>query len=163
MNKTEAVTPYKGQKRTKMARSRKNSAADREDGLLLRAARLARRGALAPYSHFKVGAALKTDDGAIITGCNIENATYSLSLCAERVALFKALSEGHKHFTSIAIVADTEDPTTPCGACRQLLWEFGGNIEVISGNLKKELDRGQLERLLPYPFDNQQIQGAHRR
>lgn len=130
---------------------------------LLRAARLARRGALASYSNFKVGAALRTGDGAIITGCNIENATYSLSLCAERVALFKALSEGHKHFTSIAIVADTEDPITPCGACRQLLWEFGGNVEVISGNLKKELARRQLERLLPYPFDDHQLQGANRR
>ncbi|HEV2499998.1 MAG TPA: cytidine deaminase [Terriglobia bacterium] len=145
-----------------MTKSRKNSAANRGGGLLLRAARLAWRGALAPYSNFKVGAALRTGDGAIITGCNIENAIYSLSLCAERVALFKALSEGHKHFTSIAIVADTEDSITPCGACRQLLWEFGGNVEVISGNLKKELDRRQLERLLPYPFDNQQLQGANR-
>lgn len=120
----------------------------------------ARRGALAPYSNFKVGAALRTLSGQIITGCNIENATYNLSMCAERVALFKALSEGQKRIARIAIVADTEEPITPCGARRQLLWEFGGNVEVISGNLKRELARYQLERLLPHPFDEKQLQSA---
>jgi cytidine deaminase len=120
---------------------------------LIEAARRARDNALAAYSHFKVGAALETADGAIITGCNIENATYGLTICAERVAMFKALSEGHRHFTRIAVVADTEDPTSPCGPCRQILWEFGGNIEVVLANLKEEKGRYSLSDLLPLPFD----------
>jgi cytidine deaminase len=120
---------------------------------LIEAARRARDNALAAYSHFKVGAALETADGAIITGCNIENATYGLTICAERVAMFKALSEGHHHFTRIAVVADTEDPTSPCGPCRQILWEFGGNIEVVLANLKEEKGRYSLSDLLPLPFD----------
>ena len=101
----------------------------------------ARRGSSPPassrrrsYSKFKVGAALETVDGVIVTGCNIENATYGLTLCAERVALVKALSEGHTAFTRIAVVADTEAPTPPCGPCRQLLWEYCGDIEVMLGN-----------------------------
>ena len=93
------------------------------------AARQARGYAVADYSHFKVGAALETADGTIVTGCNIENATYGLTICAERVAMFKALSEGHREFRRIAIVADTAQPTPPCGACRQILWEFAGDIE----------------------------------
>lgn len=125
----------------------------RESGALLRAARKARRSAVAPYSGFMVGAAVETPNGQIIAGCNIENATYSLSLCAERVALFKALSEGHRRITRIAVVTATGQPTPPCGACRQVLWEFGGNIEVILGNLKKELARHRLADLLPNPFD----------
>jgi len=92
---------------------------------LIAAARRARRHARAAYSGFKVGAALQTPDGTVITGCNIENATYGLTICAERVAMFKALSEGHRRFTHIAIVADTAAPTPPCGPCRQILWEFG--------------------------------------
>ena len=84
----------------------------------------------AAYSKFKVGAALETADGTIITGCNIENATYGLTICAERVAMFKALSEGHRKFRRVAVVADTDAPTPPCGACRQILWEFGGDLEV---------------------------------
>ena len=84
------------------------------------------------FSHFKVGAALETSDGTIVTGCNVENATYGLTICAERVAMFKALSEGHRAFTRIAIVADTESPTPPCGACRQILWEFGGDLRSVS-------------------------------
>ena len=95
----------------------------------------ARTRAHARYSGFKVGAALETADGDVITGCNIENATYGLTVCAERVALFKALSEGHRVFTRIAVVADTEAPTPPCGACRQLLWEYCGDIEVMLANL----------------------------
>ncbi len=90
------------------------------------AARRARRHAHADYSQFRVGAALETADGTIVTGCNIENATYGLTICAERVAMFKALSEGHRRFRRIAVVADTQAPTPPCGACRQILWEFGG-------------------------------------
>ena len=123
------------------------------DSELIRAARRARRNAQAGYSHFKVGAALETAAGSIITGCNIENATYGLTLCAERVAMFKALSEGHKRFRRIVVVADTEAPTPPCGACRQILWEFGGDLEVILANLRRETGRHQLSELLPVPFD----------
>src|SRR5262245_54379940 len=105
---------------------------------LLAAARSARLHAFAAYSHFQVGAALRAADGKIFTGCNVENATYGLTVCAERVALFKAISEGARQFTHIAVVADTDDPTPPCGACRQLLWEFGGDLEIILGNLAVE-------------------------
>ena len=121
---------------------------------LVDAARDARLRAVAGYSHFKVGAALETADGTVITGCNIENATYGLTLCAERVAMFKAISDGHRRFRRIAVVAETEAPTPPCGPCRQILWEFGGDLEVILANLTRETGRHQLSALLPLPFDN---------
>ena len=124
-----------------------------KDSDLIKAARQARRHAHAAFSTFKVGAALETADGTVITGCNIENATYGLTICAERVAMFKALSEGHRRFRRIAIVADTVTPTPPCGACRQILWEFGGDLEVILANLRRETGRHQLNALLPEPFD----------
>jgi cytidine deaminase len=120
---------------------------------LLEVARQARGHAHAPFSHFQVGAALETTGGAVVTGCNIENATYGLTLCAERVAVFKAISEGKRQFTRIAIVADTDEPTPPCGACRQILWEFCGDIEIILGDLLKETCRYRLKDLLPLPFD----------
>ncbi len=120
---------------------------------LLAAARAVRENAFAAFSHFKVGAALETDDGRIVTGCNVENATYGLTICAERVAVFKAISEGHRRFTRVAVVADTQEPTPPCGACRQILWEFGGDLEVILGNLQGEKARFRLKDLLPCPFD----------
>jgi cytidine deaminase len=120
---------------------------------LVAAARRAREHAEAAYSHFKVGAALQAGDGTVITGCNVENATYGLTVCAERVAMFKALSEGHRVFTRIAVVADTDAPTPPCGACRQILWEFGGNLEVHLANLKEEKGVHRLKDLLPLPFD----------
>ena len=120
---------------------------------LVAAARRAREHADAAFSQFRVGAALETGDGTIITGCNIENATYGLTICAERVAMFKALSEGHRVFMRLAIVADTEAPTPPCGACRQMLWEFGGNLEIQLANLKEEKGTHQLKDLLPLPFD----------
>ena len=120
---------------------------------LIAAARRARENAAAAFSHFKVGAALESADGTVFTGCNVENATYGLTICAERVAMFKALSEGHRAFTRIAIVADTEAPTPPCGACRQILWEFGGNLEVLLASLTEEKGRHQLKDLLPMPFD----------
>jgi len=120
---------------------------------LVEAARSARERAHAPFSKFKVGAALETEDGTIVTGCNIENATYGLTLCAERVAMFKAISEGHRRFTRVAVVADTEAPTSPCGPCRQILWEFGGDLEVILANLHEEKGRYRLADLLPLPFD----------
>ena len=120
---------------------------------LIAAARQARRHARAAFSSFKVGAALETRDGAIVTGCNIENATYGLTICAERVAMFKAVSEGHRHFRRVAIVADTQAPTPPCGACRQILWEFGGDLEVLLANLKRQTGTYRLADLLPLPFD----------
>jgi cytidine deaminase len=120
---------------------------------LVAAARRAREHADAAFSHFKVGAALEAADGTVVTGCNIENATYGLTICAERVAMFKALSEGHRAFTRIAIVADTEAPTPPCGACRQILWEFGGNLEVQLANLSEKKGAHALKDLLPLPFD----------
>jgi cytidine deaminase len=120
---------------------------------LVAAARRAREFADAAYSGFKVGAALETVDGTVVTGCNIENATYGLTICAERVAMFKALSEGHRAFIRIAIVADTDAPTPPCGACRQILWEFGGNLIVTLANLKRETGTHRLQELLPLPFD----------
>jgi cytidine deaminase len=120
---------------------------------LVGAARRAREHADAAFSHFKVGAALETADGDVITGCNIENATYGLTICAERVAMFKAISEGYRAFTRIAIVADTEAPTPPCGACRQILWEFGGNLEIQLANLTVRTGTHQLKDLLPLPFD----------
>jgi cytidine deaminase len=123
------------------------------DSELIAAARRARRHARAPFSHFKVGAALETGSGLVVTGCNIENASYGLTLCAERVAMFKAVSEGHRRFTRIAIVADTMAPTPPCGACRQILWEFGGDLEVILANMRRATGRYRLADLLPLPFD----------
>jgi cytidine deaminase len=100
-----------------------------------------------------VGAALETVGGDVITGCNIENASYGLTICAERVAMFKALSEGHKRFRRIVVVADTDAPTPPCGACRQILWEFGGDLGVILANLRRVTGRHQMRDLLPLPFD----------
>ena len=123
------------------------------DSELIAAARRAREHAHAAYSRFKVGAALETADGTIITGCNVENATYGLTICAERVAMFKAISEGHRAFRRVVVVADTVAPTPPCGACRQILWEFGGDLEVILANLERETGRYRLSALLPLPFD----------
>ena len=123
------------------------------DQTLFAAAEAIRAKAYAPYSRFTVGAAILADDGKIYSGCNIENATYGLTVCAERVAMFKALSEGHRRFTRIAIVADTEAPTPPCGACRQILWEFGGDLQIVLANLHAETGRHALKDLLPLPFD----------
>jgi len=120
---------------------------------LVDAARRAREHAVATFSGFKVGAALETTDGTIVTGCNVENATYGLTICAERVAMFKALSEGHRAFRRVAVVADTEAPTPPCGACRQILWEFGADLDVVLANLTAITGHHRLEDLLPLPFD----------
>jgi cytidine deaminase len=120
---------------------------------LIQAARAARERAFAPYSRFKVGAALETADGTIVTGCNIENSTYGLTVCAERVAVLKAVSEGHRAFRRIAVVADTREPTPPCGPCRQILWEFCGDIEVLLANLTEDKGHVQMKDLLPLPFD----------
>lgn len=120
---------------------------------LVGAARAARDHAVAPYSHFKVGAALQTRAGRIYTGCNVENASYGLTMCAERVALFKALSEGERDFAAVAVVADTEAPTPPCGACRQLLWEFCGDVPVVMATPARVAAQHQMKDLLPLPFD----------
>ncbi len=123
---------------------------------LVQAAREVRDRAHAPYSQFKVGAALETSGGDIAIGCNVENATYGLTICAERSAIFRAIADGRKprEFTRIAIVADTAEPTPPCGACRQLLWEFCGDIEVVLANLERETARYRMKDLLPAPFDD---------
>jgi cytidine deaminase len=120
---------------------------------LLAAALAARENAHAPYSKFRVGAALEDSSGRVHPGCNVENATYGLTMCAERVAVFKAISEGVRQFRRVAIAADTEQLTPPCGACRQILWEFCGNIEVILVNLQGQRDSLQLADLLPRAFD----------
>jgi cytidine deaminase len=120
---------------------------------LVDAARRARTHAVADFSGFKVGAALETADGSIVTGCNVENATYGLTVCAERVAMFKALSEGHRAFRRVAVVSDTADPTPPCGACRQILWEFAGDIDVTLANLQATTGQYRMRELLPLPFD----------
>ncbi len=118
------------------------------------AALAARNNAHAPYSHFLVGAALEADDGRVFTGCNIENATYGLSVCAERVALFKAISEGARKFRRVAVAADTDVLTPPCGACRQILWEFCGDIEVALINLRGKSETFRMKDLFPRPFDD---------
>lgn len=123
--------------------------------VLVEAARAARERAFAPYSGFKVGAALQTVDGTIITGCNVENASYGLTICAERVAVVKALSEGHRAFTRMAVVTDSEAPTSPCGACRQVLWEFAPDLEVILANLHVITAVTHLRDLLPLAFNSQ--------
>jgi cytidine deaminase len=120
---------------------------------LVAAARAVRLNAHARFSNFLVGAALESSAGDIITGCNVENATYGLTVCAERVAMWKAISEGHRDFKRIVIVADTEAPTPPCGACRQILWEFGGDLEVVLADLREVKAVFQLSKLLPWPFD----------
>ena len=120
---------------------------------LIDAALRAREHAHAPFSKFKVGAALLDDAGKIYTGCNVENATYGLTVCAERVAVFKAISEGARRFSRIAVAADTAVLTPPCGACRQILWEFCGDIEVILTNLHGKTESLRLKDLFPRPFD----------
>ena len=113
----------------------------------------ARERAQAPYSRFKVGAALKTRTGEIVTGCNIENASYGLSMCAERVAVFKAVSEGLLDFDAVAVVADSKRLTPPCGPCRQILWEYCGDVLVHMTDLSGRSRTMHLADLLPMPFD----------
>ena len=120
---------------------------------LIKLATEARENAYAPYSNFKVGAALVASNGRVFTGCNVENATYGLSVCAERVALWKAVSEGEREFVAVAVVSASEHPAFPCGACRQLLWEFCGDIEVIIANLRGVRESHHLSQLFPHPFD----------
>ena len=120
---------------------------------LVEAAWAARDAAVCTYSGFAVGAALRDEHGQVWTGANVENASYTLGLCAERVAIFWALTHGGRGFTHVVVATDTPTPTSPCGACRQILWEFGGNLEVVLANLKAEESRHRLKNLLPLPFD----------
>ena len=120
---------------------------------LIEAALRTRENAHAPYSKFKVGAALQAEDGRIFTGCNVENATYGLTICAERTAVLKAISEGARKFTRVAVVADTDILTPPCGACRQILWEFCGDVELVMANLKGKSETMKLGTLFPRAFD----------
>lgn len=122
---------------------------------LIEAAKEARTRAFAPYSNFQVGAALETVDGEIILGCNIESASYGLTVCAERVAIWKAVSERKKEFKSITVTVDTEILTPPCGACRQIIWEFCGDIPVTLTNLKGQTETIQMKELLPRAFDSE--------
>jgi cytidine deaminase len=121
---------------------------------LVSAALAVRENAHAPFSNFKVGAAVEDGSGRIHTGCNVENATYGLSVCAERIAIFKAVSEGGKGFRRVAVVADTETLTPPCGACRQILWEFCGDVEIVLTNLSGKTETMRLGDLFPRPFDS---------
>jgi cytidine deaminase len=121
------------------------------------AAAAARERAFAPYSNFRVGAALEAEDGTIVTGCNVESASYGLTICAERVALVKGVSDGHRRFRRVAVVTDTETPTPPCGACRQLLWEFAPDAEVVLANLSGKVLRYTVRELLPAAFDARQL------
>ncbi|MBZ5541801.1 MAG: cytidine deaminase [Acidobacteriia bacterium] len=120
---------------------------------LIAAARAARENAYAPYSNFRVGAALRASSGRIFGGCNVENASYGLTVCAERVAIFKAISEGERGFDAIAVVTDAEKLTPPCGACRQLIWEFCGDVPVVLANLQGAVEVHQMRELFPRPFD----------
>jgi cytidine deaminase len=120
---------------------------------LIDAAIRVRENAHAPFSKFKVGAAVQDDTGRIHTGCNVENATYGLTVCAERVAIFKAISEGARKFTRVAVVADTDSLTPPCGACRQILWEFCGDVEIVLANLAEKTETVRLAELFPRAFD----------
>lgn len=124
---------------------------------LIAAAKAARERAFAPYSHFQVGAALEADDGTIVAGCNVESASYGLTICAERVALVKGVSEGKTRFCRVAVVTDAESLTPPCGACRQLLWEFAPDAEVVLANLRGAMACHTMRELLPHAFDATQL------
>lgn len=119
---------------------------------LIAEAKMAREKAYAPYSNFKVGAAVLTTDGKIFTGCNVENSSYGLTICAERAAIFNAVSSGYKKFTKIAVVTDSEPSASPCGACRQVIFEFGDDIEVIMANLKGDIKIMKINELLKDGF-----------
>ncbi len=127
---------------------------------LVEAARRARENAVCGYSGFAVGAALEAEDGTIHGGCNVENGTYGLTVCAERVAIWKALSEGERQFTELAIVADTESLTPPCGTCRQIIWEFAKNATIMLGNLRGDTQIVSIRELLPRAFDARFLSNA---
>lgn len=121
---------------------------------LIAEAEKARENAYAPYSNFKVGAAVESESGDIYIGCNVESASYGLTVCAERVAIWKGISRGEKRFERIAVVVDTEELTPPCGVCRQIIWEFCGDVPVILSNLHGKTETVQMSELLPRAFDS---------
>ncbi|MEX1138830.1 MAG: cytidine deaminase [Bacteroidota bacterium] len=129
---------------------------------LIRSAKTAQRNAHAPYSRFKVGAALLTTDGKIYRGCNVETSSYSLTICAERNAVFKAISEGEKEFRAVAVVSSADELTPPCGACRQVLWDLAGNIDVVLSSSKRT-KVVKLKSLLPIAFDSKILARSKRR
>lgn len=120
---------------------------------LIEAARAARERSISPFSNFRVGAAIETKDGKVFTGCNIESASFGLTACAERVAIWKALSEGERHFKRVVVVADTEQLTPPCGTCRQIIWEFCRDATVTLANLRGDVETDEVRDLLPRAFD----------
>lgn len=129
-----------------------------ENEELIKAAAAVRENAYAPFSSFRVGSAIETDDGEVIAGCNVESASYGLTVCAERVAIWKAISQGKRKIRRIAVVADTEELTPPCGVCRQIIWEFGGDIPVVLANLKGKTETVMMKDLLPRAFDMKFLQ-----
>jgi cytidine deaminase len=120
---------------------------------LIETAKRARSQSVAPFSNFQVGAAVRTADGKVYTGCNVESASYGLTVCAERVAIWKALSEGERQFTDLVVVADTETLTPPCGTCRQIIWEFARGAKIVFANLEGKSEEFQIAELLPRAFD----------
>jgi cytidine deaminase len=126
---------------------------EQDNKSLIEAATAARLRSVAPFSHFLVGAALRTSDGKVFTGCNVESASYGLTVCAERVAIWKALSEGERDFTDLVIVVDTESLTPPCGTCRQIIWEYAKNAKIVLANLRGQQDEVDIAHLLPKAFD----------
>ena len=124
---------------------------------LIAAAKRARENAHAPYSDFRVGAAVRAKSGRIFGGCNVENATYGLTVCAERLAIFKAVSEGERGFDAVAVVTDSEKLTPPCGACRQIIWEFCADVPVILSNLQGKTEITRMRDLFPKPFDSSNL------
>ena len=130
---------------------------------LIETAQKARLQSVAPFSGFLVGAAAKTDSGKVYTGCNVESASYGLTVCAERVAIWKALSEGERHFTELAVVADTETLTPPCGTCRQIIWEFARGATIVFANLNGQSETFHMADLLPRAFDARFLQGGSKK
>ena len=129
---------------------------------LIKTATAARLQSVAPFSNFLVGAALRTKDGKVFTGCNVESASYGLTVCAERVAIWKALSEGERDFTDLVIVADTEQLTPPCGTCRQIIWEFAKHARIVLANLRGQKEEVDIVHLLPKAFDARFLKEAGR-
>jgi len=129
---------------------------------LIEEATRARLQSVAPFSQFLVGAAIRTNRGKVYTGCNVESASYGLTVCAERVAIWKAVSEGERQFTDLAIVADTESLTPPCGTCRQIIWEFAKNANIVLANLRGETETVSIRDLLPRAFDARFLKEATR-
>ena len=127
---------------------------------LVAAATEARERAFAPYSGFRVGAALEAEDGTLVPGCNVESASYGLTICAERMAVFAAVARGFRCFRRVAVVTDTATPTPPCGACRQILWEFAPDAEVVLANLKGDMVKYTVRELIPHAFDARQLGNA---